>query len=226
MKFFKIFFVLFCFILGFFLIRNFFFPIGEVYVSVDNIKISTSCVTVPFEFLPYKDAIYKICFYFKGKKIIFPEYTLMSKKGKKYSGLHIIDMSNFSKSLPLLVKVKEIFPKEKIMTKKVLNIKQLEEISKLLYVKQKESSTVPASTEEIKKKEEVSVSSQTIVEKEKIQIVAEPKQQPALALYMTRKEAKKEKPNFEIYISTQEIKKEYFYNEPIMTSYTFVNKNS
>ena len=210
MKFFKIFFVLFCFVFGFFLIKSFFFPIGQIYVYLDNVKVSTSCVSIPFEFLPYKDAVYKICFYFKGKKIILPEYTLVCKKGQKYGSSILI--KDFDKFLPLFVKVKEVLPKEKIMTKKVLNTKQTEKISELFYLKQKESLTY----------------TKTIIEEEKVKSIVESKEvSESLGI---RKEAKKIPPkeeiNFDILISTNEIKKEYFYNESIKFLYTFINKNS
>ncbi len=223
MKYYKLFLGVFILLLIYVFIKSKYLTV-KIFILEKNIKISTSTINIPFEFIPLKDSVNKIKFYFKEKKqkkFILPEYTLILKKGQKYNNEHIIKVEDIRhRYSKFYVSIEEILPTRKAKSFKVLSKKQIEKIFQLVSIKEKKIN----SKQEIQTNLNIStfsvkeVKSQLIiptVSVEKTKVVEEKEKIIAL----------KEKPDFEIYVSTEEIKNKYFLADKLNFRYYLINKN-
>ncbi|MFN3550221.1 MAG: hypothetical protein ACK4WJ_00180, partial [Endomicrobiia bacterium] len=198
---------------------------GKIFILEKNIKVSTSTINIPFEFVSFKDSANKIKFYFKQKQqrnFLFPEHVLVLKKGQKYNNEHTIKIDDIKKVRypKLYVSIEEVWPTKKIKNFKVLNKKQIEKIVKFVSIKEKEiiskqeiQTNLNIPTTSVKEgKSQVSIST---ISYERTKVVE--KEGKVVSL--------KEKPDFEIYLSTEEIKNKYFLGEILSFGYYLINKN-
>lgn len=197
---------------------------GKFFIFEKDIKVSTNTISIPFEFISFKDSVSKIKFYFKektNKNFIFPEYVLFLKKRQKYNNMFSIKIDEFKKykNFSFYVCVEELFPYKKIKNVKIWNKKQIEQLIASISVKEKEILS------ETKQEISISTITTTLVKETKPSISAQKQEK----VNIEKKEVKvityREKPSFEVYISTESIKNKYTFGETVNLIYYIINKN-